>query len=630
MNLSPLPIQQFFDNNGDPLVGGLLFTYEAGTSIKVATYIDSSGTTPNTNPVVLDFRGECRLWISPDQAYKYVLSPPWDTDPPTKPIWTVDNITVAPPSEDNSAVDTGSTNNISLSISAISSPVAFTRIVFKATNTNTGPTTISINGGTAKALTWQNIGAFSGGEIQAGGVYEAIFDGAQWQLQGPTLQPPQQLAPAEIAAGLTVASIADFSYECGHVDRYAKNSVPGTTDMTAAIQLAVNVCKADRIPVKFLASTYYVTDTILLYRGSVLQGETANQLFASFGVQPKGTDIEFAPSSLKSLFAFQSGSAFVFHVSIGGLYLHGSGGTNCLYGIDCDWVIYGNFRDMSIDGFRHGLRIYHSIQNLFTNILCTGTISAVLYAGGSSTTDTWFSCTFFGSPTGVRFDDSNINLRFVTCNFEQLDNYGVDISKECQSIGVISCYSEDVPFTANANGAMFKVGHSGASAIVENALIIDGGVFQGRNAGTIGSAIDTDFCNGVIAGGFNVSRYINVVKATTNTRTRSILFTGFKGISFVNVSADATTAGKITGIFANATLDNAAADMTAHFGSLDVTASITSTNGDVISRFVLGMFDGISTPATVASRAQLYVDSADGDFKIKFGDGTIKTIATNP
>lgn len=94
MNLSPSPVQQFFDNNGRPLVGGLLFTYEAGTSIKAETYLDEAGT-PNTNPIELDFRGECRLWLDPEKAYKFVLSPRGDTDPPTRPIWTADNITSA-------------------------------------------------------------------------------------------------------------------------------------------------------------------------------------------------------------------------------------------------------------------------------------------------------------------------------------------------------------------------------------------------------------------------------------------------------------------------------------------------------------------------------------------------------
>lgn len=44
---------------------------------------------------------------------------------------------------------------------------------------------------------------------------------------------------------------------------------------------------------------------------------------------------------------------------------------------------------------------------------------------------------------------------------------------------------------------------------------------------------------------------------------------------------------------------------------------------------IAALIDGITAPATVAGRAQIYVDSADGDLKIKFGDGTVKTIVVD-
>lgn len=95
MNLAPLAVSQFFDNNGKPMNGGLLFTYIAGTTTKLATYTDSTGLSSNTNPIVLDFRGEARIWLDPTLTYKFTLAPAGDTDPPTKPIWTVDQITSA-------------------------------------------------------------------------------------------------------------------------------------------------------------------------------------------------------------------------------------------------------------------------------------------------------------------------------------------------------------------------------------------------------------------------------------------------------------------------------------------------------------------------------------------------------
>lgn len=43
----------------------------------------------------------------------------------------------------------------------------------------------------------------------------------------------------------------------------------------------------------------------------------------------------------------------------------------------------------------------------------------------------------------------------------------------------------------------------------------------------------------------------------------------------------------------------------------------------------VGIKDGITAPSTVAGLAQIYVDAADGDLKVKFGDGTVKTLATD-
>lgn len=43
----------------------------------------------------------------------------------------------------------------------------------------------------------------------------------------------------------------------------------------------------------------------------------------------------------------------------------------------------------------------------------------------------------------------------------------------------------------------------------------------------------------------------------------------------------------------------------------------------------LALIDGITAPATKAGYALLYVDSADGDLKVKFGDGFVATIAVD-
>lgn len=85
--LSPAPVFRSWDNLGFPLAGGKLFTYAAGTTTPQATYVDSTQTTPNTNPVILNFRGEAFVWLDPTLSYKYVLQ-----DAFGNLLWTEDNI----------------------------------------------------------------------------------------------------------------------------------------------------------------------------------------------------------------------------------------------------------------------------------------------------------------------------------------------------------------------------------------------------------------------------------------------------------------------------------------------------------------------------------------------------------
>jgi parallel beta-helix repeat protein len=83
--LLPEGKQSFTDGAGLPLVGGMLYTYDAGTNTPRATYADAAGTTPNTNPVILDARGEATVFWN--GAYKVVLKTASDVT-----VWTVDAV----------------------------------------------------------------------------------------------------------------------------------------------------------------------------------------------------------------------------------------------------------------------------------------------------------------------------------------------------------------------------------------------------------------------------------------------------------------------------------------------------------------------------------------------------------
>jgi hypothetical protein len=78
VNLSPLGgvAAQFFNNDGVPLAGGLIYTYLAGTSTPAATYTTSAGTIAHSNPIVLDSAGRVpggEIWLTESITYKFIL-----------------------------------------------------------------------------------------------------------------------------------------------------------------------------------------------------------------------------------------------------------------------------------------------------------------------------------------------------------------------------------------------------------------------------------------------------------------------------------------------------------------------------------------------------------------------------
>ena len=83
------PVLHFEDINGRPLVGGKLYTYAANSSLPATTYRDKEGTLANENPVPLNERGECEVWLVEGRNYKFVLK---DRNEVT--IWEKDDVSV--------------------------------------------------------------------------------------------------------------------------------------------------------------------------------------------------------------------------------------------------------------------------------------------------------------------------------------------------------------------------------------------------------------------------------------------------------------------------------------------------------------------------------------------------------
>jgi hypothetical protein len=93
VNLSPVGgvAGQFFDNNGNPLSGGKIFTYAAGTTTNQATYTSAAGVIAHSNPIILDSGGRVpsgEIWLTDGLQYKFVIKTSTD-----QLIGTFDNIT---------------------------------------------------------------------------------------------------------------------------------------------------------------------------------------------------------------------------------------------------------------------------------------------------------------------------------------------------------------------------------------------------------------------------------------------------------------------------------------------------------------------------------------------------------
>ena len=79
VNLSPVggAAAQFFDNSGQVLTGGKLYTYAAGTTTPAPTYTTSSGVTAQPNPIVFNAAGRVpdsgEIWLTDSILYKFVL-----------------------------------------------------------------------------------------------------------------------------------------------------------------------------------------------------------------------------------------------------------------------------------------------------------------------------------------------------------------------------------------------------------------------------------------------------------------------------------------------------------------------------------------------------------------------------
>lgn len=177
------PYSQFFDDNGDPLAGGFVHTYAAGTTTPKATFTDAGGGTQAANPIELDSAGRAAIWAN--GAYKFTV-----TDALGTPIRTVDNVTVSGSSSSVPfAIAGGSVDAITADFSPDLSLTDGLLVEVRALGANTSTTpTFAPDGTTARTIVKKGGQALSAGDIPAANaVFLMQYDltNTRWELLNP-------------------------------------------------------------------------------------------------------------------------------------------------------------------------------------------------------------------------------------------------------------------------------------------------------------------------------------------------------------------------------------------------------------------------------------------------------------
>lgn len=196
-NLLPNPKVQFFDSDGSFLVGGKVYTYEPGTTTPKDTYTTAAGITPNSNPVLLNSRGEATIFW--DGNYKVTV-----TDADDNLIYTVDNINAGSVSVESYLTVSGTNTITATAASTISAYQTGQVFSFIPAGTNTAATTINIDSLGAKNV-YSNGAACAGGELKIGVPVQVMYDGTQFNIVGTSVITASQMNSGAAASG-TVAT----------------------------------------------------------------------------------------------------------------------------------------------------------------------------------------------------------------------------------------------------------------------------------------------------------------------------------------------------------------------------------------------------------------------------------------
>lgn len=376
VNLSPVGgvAAQFFDNNGNPLSGGKLFTYAAGTTTPQVTYTTSTGAVAHPNPIVLDAGGRVpnsgEIWLTDGANYKFVLKTSADVL-----IATYDNITGINSNFVNytnqQEIQTATagqtvfnlatmqyqpnTNSLSVFVDGVNQYGPGASYAYLETDSDTVTFTTGLHVGAEVKFTTSNLNSSAGGNA-FNVSYPPPFVGAVTTNVGDKLA--------------QTVSVKDF----GAVG-------DGVADDTAAIQAAIDAVGAAGGGTVFIPTgVYAISSTIQLGDGGSGNPSTYSVNFIGEGASPyqsTNSNVEFKwVGAVGSTASILKVCGLISGVRVSGIYLNGQ--NNIFDGLVISSCIGGNFENILVQNVRRrgislvvdssGTATWFTINNTFNNI----------------------------------------------------------------------------------------------------------------------------------------------------------------------------------------------------------------------------------------------------------------------
>lgn len=463
---------------------------------------------------------------------------------------------------------------------------------------------------------------------------------------------------AELAAGVTPSS---YAYPPGDVRRYGADPT-GVSDSTAAIQAAVDAAYAGGPEVAIPPGTFLVTSISKQWSG----GSTTVNIR---GAGKMATVLQKTGAGTDPVFNFSSdGVNILTYSDISDLKIVGSAkGHDGVRLTNCARLSLRNLRiescDVGVSNLGSILVAVYDCNLNGNNIGYKCRKSGAIYANlvnfynGTMSGNSSFGVDL-GEAVGVNFYGTEIALNGTSGNTATggvILRSTLDDESGFSQIAFNQCWME------SNDGMAFRAEDCAGLYLTVRDLTLLGS--ESGNAMTIGVVRDVTLDN-VVAPSTNDTITLAATNSTviggyaytltdTSTHQTHIAHTSFFGQRRNRVlgtsprwyfsETDQAADEKLWGVRVNSKVFDISAFNDAE-NSARAGLSITRGTGEAISRVDLGnstdkpqaraygplaITDGIAAPSTASGYALIYVDESDGDLKVKFGDGTVKTIATD-